>query len=193
MLVLRNTRVRVLAAAALAALLASCGPTVRIEPLIGEEPELLAAVATTIPDLRGHAPAEAARALHEALVREDMAAAWELLSAETRGALDQGAQVVGATDGRALFLGASQGGIPLLRDGAPPAMARPLAWLLADEVVSWRLTLDPEVQPKKGTDEAVVYLVDDQNRYREVQLRREDGAWRVHQPSLHYTDVVAYL
>jgi len=193
MLSFPNMPGRLAAGAALLALLAGCGPSVRVEPLIGEEPELLAAVATTVPDLRSHAPTQAARALHEALVREDLAGAWGLLSAETRAALDDAARVVGAADGQTLFLSAAASGIPLLRDGAPPVTARPLQWLLADEIASWRLTLDPEAPPATKADEAVVYLVDDQNRYREVRLRWEDGAWRVHQPSVRYADVVAYL
>lgn len=172
---------------------AGCGPSVRIEPLIGEEQELLQYVATTVPDLRDHAPTRAARELHDALVREDMAAAWELLSADTRAALDEAARLVSAPSGRELFLAAPKDGLPLTRDGAPPVMARPLQWLLADDIASWRLTLDPEEPPAKATDEAIVYLVDPEDRYREVRLRREDGVWRVHQPSLRYADVVAFL
>lgn len=189
-------RMRAAAATALVGLAvagAGCGPSVRIEPLIGEEPELLEHVATTVPDLRGNPAVQATRALYDALLREDMAAAWELLSAETHAALDEAARTVGASGGRELFLSSPQDGIPLLREGAPPVKARPLQWLLAEDVASWWLTLDPQAPPSRDRDETTVYLVDTSNRYREVRLRREDGGWRVHQPSVRYTDVVAHL
>lgn len=168
-----------------------CGPSVRVEPLIGEESELLEHVATTVPDLTDHAPARAVRALHDALVRDDMGAAWDLLTDETHAALDEAARVVAAPSGRTLFEGAADAGVPLLREGQAPTRVTPLRWLLVEDVAWYRRSLDPEAPPDDTATEATIYVIDSDNRYREVRLRKVGDRWLVHQPTVRYGDLVA--
>ena len=167
----------------------ACGPSVRVDPLIGEEPELLQFVATTVPDLSSHAPTRAVHALYEALVREDMDAAWELLSTGTREALDGAAAVLAAGSGKALLVASAQTGVPLRGTGSEPVSVSPLTWLLAEQVSHYQLTLDPEEDPEERPDDSVVFLIDADQRYREIRLRREEDAWRIHQPTLRLVDV----
>lgn len=178
---------RVAAAAALVALMIACGPSVRIDPLIGDDPELLQYVETTVPDLRTHAPTLAARSLYDALVREDLAAAWELLSSATREALDTASGTPGG--GKALFLASGTAGVPLVDASGATLRAAPLTWLLADEIAFFTRTLRDDVAPEESETEARIYLVDSTHRYRELHLIREEGQWRVHQPSLRIADV----
>ena len=167
-----------------------CGGSNRIEPLIGDDPELLQYVTTTVPDLSTHAPTRAVHALYEALVKDDLDAAWLLLSADTRGALDETARARAAGSGKALFLtSADGGGLPLARADGSTLTVPALLWLLADEISYYLLKLDPEESPRESETETTVYLIDAKQHYRAIQLRREEASWRIHHPSLQLADI----
>ena len=185
-------RVLVAATALLAAVLAvtGCGGGQRVEPLIGDDPEILRHVRTIVPDVSGHAPTRAVHALYEALLREDFDAAWDVLSAETRASLDEAARATPARGGKALFVTSGEsGGLPLQRTDGEAEQVPALAWLLAPEIAYYLLTLDPERPPQESESEAVVYIIDPNERYRAIRVRREEGRWLVHHPSLRAEDV----
>ncbi len=162
-----------------------CGPAVRIDPLIGDDPEVLRYVTTSVPDLSKNPPTMAVRALYDALVRGDMKAAWALLSKSIRAELDSSAVALGATSGRAVFMASGQDGVPVRGADGKVHRVTPLRWLLAEDIAYYRLTLDPEQKPKDTGSEAVVYVIDSDDNFRAVHLIREDGVWRVHHPTLH--------
>ncbi len=175
-------RLRPLFGAVLATALwaAACGPSVILEPLVGEDPELFEGLRTTTPDVRQYGPARRLLALHAALLRGEPDRAWDYLSNATRAALDEqaGGQAV---SGRALL---ASDRILVRSESEPNAEARPvtaLQWLLVDDLQSVRLTLVPGDKPVQKDGRAILYVVDGHANFRQVQLTLEEGEWRLEQ------------
>jgi len=166
----------------------ACGPSVLVDPLIGDDPEILRHVPTSVPDLRQHAPTQSARALYLALVQDDAEVAFSLMSGETRAVLDTAAGA-GVGSGVALI---RAGAIPMAGPGARVVSVPPLQWILLPDIAYFTLTLDPVVKPRDAGDavgsETVVYAIDATDHFREVVLVREPEGWRVHFPVLTLVD-----
>ena len=176
------------------ALLAACGSGVRVDPLIGDDEELLGYVETSVSDLHDYAPAIAAHKLYEALGAKDWEAAWALLSAETRRSLDAlAARTASAPNGQSVLLQSFETGIPLERSDGKELRVEPLRWLLVADLAWFQRTLDPEVEPVDSKSETILYAIDANHDYRAVALRREEGTWRVHQPSFRFDEVAPLL
>ncbi len=171
-----------------------CGATVRVEPLIGDDEELLGYVASAVPTLDEHAPTLAARALYEALTARDWERAWDLLTPESHAALDALAAHTGAApNGKSILLQGFETGIPLTRADGKELRVEPLRCLLVANLAWFERSLDPEEKPHETASEAIIYAVDANHDYRQITLRNMDGRWRVHQPSLRFEDVAPLL
>ncbi len=176
------------------ALLGGCGTTVRVEPLIGDDEELLGYIDSAVPDLSAHPPAVAAHKAYDALVTKDWKSVWDMLSQETQKTLDELASRTGsAPNGQSALLQSFETGIPLQRDDGKELRIEPLRWLLVADLVWFQRTLDPEVEPEDSDTEAVLYAIDTNHNARTITLQRQDGVWRIHQPSLRFNDVAPLL
>ncbi len=166
-------------------LLSSCGPSVIIEPLIGDDPAVLAHVQTTRPDLSGFPPASTARALYDALQAQDLEASWSLLSAETQRAFDAHAVEHDlAPSGKALLARSFSQGLPLMGPEGVLMRVRPDSWLLTENLAHFRIKLDGPGDPPGETERVKLYAIDTEERFREVLLVRQDDGYRVHKPVL---------
>ena len=162
-------------------LLAACGPTFTLEPLLGDPTEVLELIEGSAMPTEPPETVAVVERFHRALVargdgetsgsRGDL---WPLLSEETQVTLDKLAGDVN-TNGRSLL---DSRRFP--RPGAKTEDDRVRISLVPLFLV--RRPMRFVAAPERSTQEqAVVVVTDRGGSKREVMLRRERGEWRIHQ------------
>ena len=169
----------------LALMTASCGPRVLIEPLIGDDPEVLSHVVVSAPDLSEYPPAVVARSFYEALRAGDSAGAWALVSSATQEAFHRHAETHAlAADGHALLAASLQTGLPVLGPEGALIRVSTRGWFVAESLSHFRTSLGPTRSVPRPGERVVLYAIDSDERFREVVMVLEEGRWRIAKTAL---------
>jgi len=153
-----------------ALLLTACGPTFTVEPLAGEDPEILTMIGVSAADLQTPETVAATEEFYSELWSARTQGMWELLSRDTRVALDALAQKLN-TNGRAMLQSRlfpkAGGGSKRVSLSALFMVRRPTSFRAAGKTTPASTDAEVLVSNRKG--EQV-----------KVKLHRERGAWKLH-------------
>lgn len=154
-----------------------CGGTLKLEPLVGEDPQVQAMIQKNHPKRRDISTLRAAiLRVYKAIQHKDYATLWSLLSTPTRSFLSAAGKEHGLTG--LLLLKSSR--IPKAQAMGQLVTVDLVHWLLMPnvrEVVSHLSGVAPRAPEKH---EAMVYLVDKENQFKLVRLHREADGWKLH-------------
>ena len=158
-------------------LAAACGPRFHIEPLVGEDAEIVAMIGASSGAPVHPETVDAVERFYRAVRSEHAAEIWALLTSDTREALD--------TLGALL----ETNGKDLLRSRVFPRPGGAKGETVKVSLQALFLVRRPVRFEAKGTPApadvvAVVALANAEGERREVQLKREGGEWRIDYPAL---------
>ena len=150
-----------------------CGPTFKLEPLVGEDEEALALLGSSGDDLVVPETVAAVERFYRALWSTNPGDAWTLLSTDTRAGLDQLGQKLNS-NGKALLQTRQ---FPKPGGASGETVKVSLAALF---LVRRPTRFHTDQKPDASTTQAVVLVTNRLGERREVHVRRERGTWVVH-------------
>jgi hypothetical protein len=154
-------------------LLGACGPNFTVEPLIGEDPAILALLEVSDTDLEVPETVASVERFYRALWTNQSSVTWSMLSRDTRGALDTLALTLD-TNGRSLLQTRM---FPRLNGKGTLKVS-----LAALFLVRRPIRFTQEAPPTPSDDAAVVIARNKMGETARVSLRRERGTWMIHHP-----------
>ncbi|MFT7625198.1 MAG: hypothetical protein ACI9WU_004389 [Myxococcota bacterium] len=153
--------------------LAACGPTWTHQPLVGEDADITSVLGYDHVNLETPETVQAAERFYRELWSERTTDLWNMLSTDTRSALDA---LAGKLD--------SNGRAMLRARQFPRADGTKVRVSLAALFMVRRPTVfEAETKPAADATNAVVTVRNRDGKSRRVQLRRERGAWKLHHPA----------
>ncbi|HIA01357.1 MAG TPA: hypothetical protein EYN06_00120 [Myxococcales bacterium] len=159
----------------LCALLTQCGTNFKIQPLVGEDPDIIQMIGVSEGTAASSPTVRAVEQLYRAARSRNTAALWKLLTRDTRVALD------------ALGRKLDSNGKALLKSGRFPVPGTTKTAVRAVDLVALFLLRRPTAfkavnEPNPAAVRSTVLVSNSQDETRRIVLRREEGVWRIHQP-----------
>lgn len=160
---------------ALCALLTQCGTNFKIQPLVGEDPDIIQMIGASEGTAASSPTVRAVEQLYRAARSRNAAALWKLLTRDTRVALN------------ALGRKLDSNGKALLKSGRFPVPGPPKTTIRSVDLVALFLLRRPVSfnalnTPDPAADRSAVSVGNSQGETRRIALRREEGVWRIHHP-----------